>query len=167
MQDEILGKAATSDTSAVPRYQIVDSNGTVVAANATIMLMNPVEQEGTPINTATLLSQNTAQLFKNTIPATVNEALALLATGQGKSFDGQISVEAWSAGLASITIPIDTGNQDTDSLVLVIPVTSTSNMNVWSSAEVKCYQNIGTTLKFKAKSTPTSTVYFTGVVFAL
>lgn len=167
MQDEILGKALITDAAAVPRYRIVAEDGTVLAENATIALMNPVEQEGTPVNTATLLSNETAQKFKSTVPATVNEAISMLAEGQGVAFAGQIVASAWSSKEAAITIPYDTGTRDTDALVMIIPQVTTDNINTWKASGIKCYKNQGTVLTFKCTSQPTSTVYFIGIIFAL
>lgn len=167
MQDEILGKALVSDSSPVPRYTIRDAEGNIIAVNATIELSNPVEQEGTPINTATLLTKETANKFKSAIPATVNEAIALLSQGQGRTFEGSISTSAWSAGLATVTISEDTGSRPTDCLVYVIPNTDSTNVEAWKKARVKCYDNNGTHLYFKASQNPTRNLTFTGVVFEL
>ena len=45
-QDAVLGKAVSSDATAVPRYNLVDVAGRVVAANVQLQLANPVIQEG-------------------------------------------------------------------------------------------------------------------------
>ena len=45
-QDAVLGKAVSSDATAVPRYNLVDAAGKVVAANVQLQLANPVIQEG-------------------------------------------------------------------------------------------------------------------------
>ena len=45
-QDAVLGKAVSSDATAVPRYNLVDAAGRVVAANVQLQLANPVIQEG-------------------------------------------------------------------------------------------------------------------------
>lgn len=48
--DEILDKAVSSDTTVVPRYDVVLPNGTKVAENAELVLKNPVLVAGMPIN---------------------------------------------------------------------------------------------------------------------
>lgn len=53
-KDEVLGKALSSDTAVVPRFDIVLSNGTKVAENAEIILKNPILQSGMPINRNTM-----------------------------------------------------------------------------------------------------------------
>ena len=45
-QDAVLGKAVSSDATAVPRYNLVDAAGKVVAANVQLQLANQVIQEG-------------------------------------------------------------------------------------------------------------------------
>lgn len=50
--DEILGKAVPSDSMAVPRYDIVNPDGTRPYQNVQLVLKNPVLQEGMPYNAA-------------------------------------------------------------------------------------------------------------------
>lgn len=45
-QDAVLGKAVSSDATAVPRYNLVDQKGNIIAANVQLQLANPVIQEG-------------------------------------------------------------------------------------------------------------------------
>lgn len=49
-KDEVLEKALATDTSVIPRFDVVLPNGAKVAENAQIILKNPVVQEGMPIN---------------------------------------------------------------------------------------------------------------------
>ena len=44
--DEVLGKAVDTDSVAVPRYDLVAPDGTVVATNVTLTLKNPIVQRG-------------------------------------------------------------------------------------------------------------------------
>ena len=53
-KDEVLGKALDTDTEVIPRFDIVLPSGLKVAENAQIVLKNPVEQEGMPINKAVM-----------------------------------------------------------------------------------------------------------------
>lgn len=48
--DEVLDKAVATDTSVIPRYDVVLPNGTKVAENAALVLKNPVLTAGMPIN---------------------------------------------------------------------------------------------------------------------
>ena len=44
--DEVLGKAVDTDSVAVPRYDLVAPDGTVVATNVALTLKNPIVQQG-------------------------------------------------------------------------------------------------------------------------
>ena len=44
--DEVLGKAVDTDSVAVPRYDLVAPDGTVVATNVALTLKNPIVQRG-------------------------------------------------------------------------------------------------------------------------
>ncbi len=44
--DEVLGKAVDTDSVAVPRYDLVAPDGTVVATNVMLSLKNPIVQQG-------------------------------------------------------------------------------------------------------------------------
>lgn len=52
--DEILAKAVSSDATAVPRYNLIRPDGSVVEKNVAMKLANPVAQAGTPINKTVL-----------------------------------------------------------------------------------------------------------------
>lgn len=52
--DEVLAKAVSSDSTAIPRYNILDSNGNVLYANAQLVLANTISTAGTPVNKALL-----------------------------------------------------------------------------------------------------------------
>lgn len=53
-QDEIIEKAAASDASAVPRYNLRTPDGALIGENVALELANAVTQMGTPINAAAL-----------------------------------------------------------------------------------------------------------------
>ncbi len=53
-RDEVLGKAVSTDSTVIPRYNLVDPNGNVVATNVQLVLQNPVVTEGTNVDKATL-----------------------------------------------------------------------------------------------------------------
>ena len=44
--DEVLGKAVDTDSTVVPRYDLVAPDGTVVATNVALTLKNPIVQRG-------------------------------------------------------------------------------------------------------------------------
>lgn len=53
-QDEIIEKAAASDASAVPRYNLRTPDGVLIGENVALELANAVTQMGTPVNAAAL-----------------------------------------------------------------------------------------------------------------
>lgn len=53
-RDEILRPAVSTDSTAVPRYDIVRPDGTIAEKNVAMRLANPVAREGTPISKAAL-----------------------------------------------------------------------------------------------------------------
>ena len=53
-QDAVLGKAVSSDATAVPRYNLVNTAGRIVAAKVQLQLTNPVIQEGMPVDKAAM-----------------------------------------------------------------------------------------------------------------
>ena len=52
--DEVLGKAVDTDSTAVPRYDLVAPDGTVVATNVALTLKNPVIQRGMNVDKAAI-----------------------------------------------------------------------------------------------------------------
>lgn len=55
MQDEILNPVLNTDTVAVPRYDILGSNGAVLQQNVELRLKNTTVQDGTPYNKESVL----------------------------------------------------------------------------------------------------------------
>lgn len=53
-RNEVLAKAIQSDQQVVPRYNLVDAAGNVLAENVMLELQNPVIQVGTPVDKAVL-----------------------------------------------------------------------------------------------------------------
>lgn len=49
-QDEVLGKALSTDSSVVPRFTIKAPDGSTVVQNATIEMTNPVVTAGMPVD---------------------------------------------------------------------------------------------------------------------
>ena len=55
MQDEILNPVLSTDTVAVPRYDILGSDGSVLQQNVELRLKNTTVQDGTPYNKESVL----------------------------------------------------------------------------------------------------------------
>lgn len=63
MKDEVLQKALTTDSTVIPRYDIVLPDGTKVAENVQLVLKNTVLTAGTALSKYTLLKDATATLY--------------------------------------------------------------------------------------------------------
>lgn len=63
MKDEVLQKAIETDTSVIPRYDIILPDDTKVAENVQLVLKNAILAAGTPLSRHTLLKDTTAVLY--------------------------------------------------------------------------------------------------------
>ena len=80
MQNEILKPVFDTDEVAVPRYDIVSPDGTVLEQNVELRLKNEVIQEGTQIDKDSFLSDSTAEALElEQDNPTVNDALYALS----------------------------------------------------------------------------------------
>ena len=61
MKDEVLKKLNNTDSTVIPRYNIVLPTGEVLASRAQIILQNTILEKGTPLNAANLLSDTTSE----------------------------------------------------------------------------------------------------------
>lgn len=181
MQDEVLAKVLVTDVEAVPRYTIIDQNGNTIAQNATIILQNEVVQEGTPINTNTLLTPATAQAIGEAkgvaAPETVNEALNLLIAAGIKFYSINTNFAlSWesvtnkpykyikTASFMSGGVPCDFGTMDT-MLVAVSP--AANSIDDWLKYGIVCVEHEGASLTFVANSIPTTDLLLDIIVAVL
>lgn len=166
MQDEILGKALETDMEAIPRYRIIGDNGQVLANNAIILLQNPVLQEGTPINTNTLLTEETAEKFKSpTPPQTVNEAFGILANAGTEYTVVYLLADSWLMNNTT-NLPgkfIQAVNQlgssfGTEYTTLLAVAPTQANTKEWIDSGVMCIEHSGNMIKFAAQKQPTTDI---------
>lgn len=100
MQNEILKPVLDTDEVAVPRYDIVGPDGSVIQQNIELRLKNEVVQEGTPMTKENLLAGNTeATIWGDIADRTVNQALLKLA----------LSVYAGEGMVVNVTVQNDAG----------------------------------------------------------
>lgn len=176
MQDEVLAKALITDVEAVPRYTIIDQNGNTIAQNATIILQNTVLQEGTPINTNTLLTPATAQAIGDAKgvepPETVNEALSLLMAAGVKYYTGTINTSVWSpvtgatykySGTVTVT-GADFGTMTT-ALVAISPTADV--ITEWLNNGVMALTHGGTNITFASNKLPENALTFIAAVLPM
>lgn len=82
MQNEILKPVLDTDEVAVPRYDIVGPNGSVIQQNVELRLKNEVVQEGTPMSKASILDDNAEMDIWGTIgDRTPNDAFSFIGKG--------------------------------------------------------------------------------------
>lgn len=106
-QDEMLGKALTTDTEIIPRYTIYDATGSPLVANARIELVNPITREGTLINQSTLCKDNTAVAFtgkSNMLPDRVLQYLWAGFKANRTVFNADGSITETSGNLSKVTV---------------------------------------------------------------
>ena len=77
MQDEILNPVLSTDTVAVPRYDILGSDGSALQQDVELRLKNVTLQEGTPYNKESVLPDSLCTDLG--IPATSKQAGAFRA----------------------------------------------------------------------------------------
>ena len=63
MKDEVLKKALESDQEIIPRYRVVNQDGSVALDGVEIQLVNEFDQVGTPYNKASVLPDPVAQII--------------------------------------------------------------------------------------------------------
>ena len=78
MKDEILSKVYAADAAAIPRYRIVNKDGSIVDEGVEIQLMNSVEQEGTMFNKFNILKDSTAALYGLTPDAVPDDVFQVI-----------------------------------------------------------------------------------------
>ena len=78
MKDEILSKVYAADAAAIPRYRIVNKDGSIVNEGVEIQLMNSVEQEGTMFNKFNILKDSTAALYGLTSDAVPDDVFQVI-----------------------------------------------------------------------------------------
>lgn len=78
MKDEVLNKVYAADAAAIPRYRIVNKDGSIVDEGVEIQLMNSVEQEGTMFNKFNILKDSTAALYGLTPDAVPDDVFQVI-----------------------------------------------------------------------------------------
>lgn len=106
-QDEMLGKALTTDTEIIPRYTVYDVTGSPLITNARIELVNPITREGTLINQSTLCKDNTAVAFTgrtNMLPDRVLQYIWAGFKANRTVFNADGSITETSGHLSKVTV---------------------------------------------------------------
>lgn len=107
MQNEILKPVLETDETAIPRYDIVNPDGSVTQQNVELRLKNQVMQEGTPYDEESVLPAELATQLGLTATATPAQALQILAV-KSYSKDETISNKTKTLfGLGADAVPDD------------------------------------------------------------
>ena len=107
MQNEILKPVLEIDETAIPRYDIVNPDGSVAQQNIELRLKNEVMQQGTPYDEESVLPAQLATQLGLPTTATPAQALQLLAT-KSYSKDETLSNETKTLfGLNETAVPDD------------------------------------------------------------
>ena len=132
MQNEILKPVLETDEVAVPRYDIVNPDGSVIQQNVELRLKNQVMQEGTPYDEESVLPFELATQLGLTATATPAQVLQLLAT-KSYSKDETLSNETKTLfSLGTDAVPND-----------VFALTKTLVNNAQNSADSKAKIELG------------------------
>lgn len=97
MQNEILKPVLDTDTTAVPRYDIISATGEILYQNVKMQLKNEVMQEGTPYDTASVLPNSLCDQLG--IPQTSKPAdasAALLRKSTSTKVNITLSASGWN-----------------------------------------------------------------------
>ena len=106
-QDEMIGKALSTDSEVIPRYTITRPDGTVLAENVQLELTNPITREGTLINQSALCKDNTSVAFSgqtNMLPDRILQYLWAQFKANNTVFNADGSITETSGNLSKTTI---------------------------------------------------------------
>lgn len=105
MKDEVLNKVYAADAAAIPRYRIVNKDGSIVDEGVEIQLMNSVEQEGTMFNKFNILKDSTAALYGLT-PDAVPDDVFQVIKDEVEAINGIIVIVESTLG-STVTATLD------------------------------------------------------------
>lgn len=160
MRDEVLEKALGTDSSVIPRYDIVKPDGTKVAENVQVVLKNNVLVSGTPLNKQSLLKDDTAAAL-DLNPTTAVPDDALKAIRNSVSYCPKLKVTV----IAGATLYVKnnaTGVQKS----YAVPSTGVVTVDIWDYGTYKVWGILGGVTTSEATVTiDTTKLYTTEVDF--
>lgn len=107
MQNEILKPVLATDETAIPRYDIVNPDGSVTQQNVELRLKNQVIQEGTPYDEESVLPAKLATQLGLPTTATPAQALQLLFTKSYNKDETLSNATKTLFGLGASAVPND------------------------------------------------------------
>lgn len=132
MQNEILSPVLPTDETAIPRYDILNPDGTKLAVNAQLVLKNQIQQEGTPYSKETVLPAELCTTFGLPATATLAQALEYLAS----AYAAKTHAATHHTGGTDALTPVDIGAATAPTSVTVtLPVSG------WTlNSSTTCYE---------------------------
>lgn len=107
MQNEILKPVLETDETAIPRYDIVNPDGSVAQQNVELRLKNEVMQQGTPYDEESVLPAQLATQLGLPTTATPAQALQLIATKSYNKAETLSNETKTKFGLGPDAVPDD------------------------------------------------------------
>lgn len=124
MKDEVLQKAIETDTSVIPRYDIILPDGTKVAENVQLVLKNAILAAGTPLNRQTMLKDSTAELYGMDANALPDEVL--LAIRNSASYCPKLKIYS----VPGATIEVQGANASTAAATYTVPTSGVLTIDI-------------------------------------
>ena len=140
MKDEVLQKALDTDSSVIPRYDIVLPDGTKVAENVQLILKNTVLTPGTLLNSRALLKDATAVLYGMSAADAVPDEV-LSAIRNSASYCPKLKI--FSAPGA--TISVQRVPDDTSATTYTIPTSGVLTVDILRYGTYKVWGDISGT----------------------
>jgi len=124
LKDEVLQKAIETDTSVIPRYDIILPDGTKVAENVQLVLKNAILAAGTPLNRQTMLKDSTAELYGMDANALPDEVL--LAIRNSASYCPKLKIYS----VPGATIEVQGANASTAAATYTVPTSGVLTIDI-------------------------------------
>lgn len=147
MQNEILKPVLDTDEVAVPRYDIVGPNGSVIQQNVELRLKNEVVQEGTPYDEESVLPASLRErldLPQSATPAKAMEALLTKGGGAVRRNRPPLATDADQVGKLWVVPKMVFNNLMPNALTQVAGNWQSSNATVTVSGNTATFTGNGT-----------------------
>lgn len=125
MKDEVLQKAIETDSTVIPRYDIILPDGTKVAENVQLVLKNAVLTAGTPLNRQTLLKDATAVLYGLDAASALPDD-ALLAIRNSAGYCPKLKIYS----VPGATIEVQRANASTVATTYTVPTSGVLTVDI-------------------------------------
>lgn len=125
MRDEVLQKALSTDTTVIPRYDVVKPDGTKVAENVQLVLKNEVLTPGTPLNKQNLLSDDVSRAY-DLDPGTSSPNVVLASIRSSVSYCPKLKVNA----IAGATLYVKNNTTNVQK-TFTVPATGIATLDIW------------------------------------